>query len=59
MKVWNQLSTDKQRQFQKHKLLVRVFNGLKETEPVSFQEVKIVSLLWVSIIQCNSSEKFI
>lgn len=51
IKVWNQLSIDDQRCFRHHKLLVMVFDSLKETKSISSQEIKLLSLLWVSCIQ--------
>ena len=51
LKVWNQLGSDMQRKFQKHKLLSSIFDVLKIHGSITHQEVKMASLLWVSFIQ--------
>ena len=42
---------EKQKQFYKHNLLIAIFNKLKEFSPITFQEIKLLSLLWISNIQ--------
>ena len=49
--VWNQINVDKQQQFYQHKLLIAIFENLKQSNPITFQEVKLLSLLWISFIQ--------
>ena len=43
MKVWSQLGHEKYRCFSQFKLIVTVFEVLRESEPISFREIKIVS----------------
>ena len=50
-KVWNQINVEKQQQFYEHKLLIAIFENLKQSNPITFQEIKLLSLLWISYIQ--------
>ena len=50
-RVWNQINVDKQQQFYKHKLLIAIFDNLKQSNPITFQEIKLLSLLRISYIQ--------
>ena len=47
----NRISAKNRRHFCEHKLLVAIFDNLKESSPVTFQEIKLLSLLWVPFIQ--------
>ena len=49
--IWNCFSGNSKERFQKQKLLVMIFNNLKDSSPVTFQEIKLLSLLWISFIQ--------
>ena len=49
-RVWNPISVEKQRHFCEYKLLVVLFDNLKESGPVVFQENKLLSLLWILFI---------
>ena len=49
--IWNLLDAVKQKQFYEHKLLIAIFDKLKESNPITFQEIKLLSLLWISYIQ--------
>ena len=49
--IWNKLEANRKESLQHCKLLVTVFDTLKETKPISSQEVRVVSLLWISAIQ--------
>ena len=50
-RVWNCLNADNRKQFQEHKLLVMILNNLEDSSPVTFQEIKLLSLLWILFIQ--------
>ena len=50
-RVWNQINVGKQQQFYEHKLLIAIFINLKQSDPITFQEIKLLSLLWISYIQ--------
>ena len=50
-RVWNQINVDKQQQFYEHKLFIAIFDNLKQSNPITFQEIKLLSLLWISYIQ--------
>ena len=50
-KVWNRISAENRRHLCEYKLLVTIFDNLKESGPVTFQEIKLLSLLQISFIQ--------
>ena len=50
-RIWNQMNVDKQQQFYEHKLLIAIFENLKQSNPITFHEIKLLSLLWISYIQ--------
>ena len=50
-RVWNRISAENRRHLCEYKLLVTIFDSLKESVPVTFQEIKLLSLLWISFIQ--------
>ena len=54
IKVWNQMSTDLQLKFQKHKLLTTILDNLKVHSSITSQEIKLASLLWIFFIQHRS-----
>ena len=45
------INAEKQKHFHEYKLLITIFNNLKEFSPITFQEIKLLSLLWISFIQ--------
>jgi len=54
IKVLSRMNTDFQARFRKHKLLSTVFETLKTHNSITFQEIKMASLLWISFIQHKS-----
>ena len=50
-RVWNRISAENRRHLCEYKLLVTIFDNLKESGPVTFQEIRLLSLLWISFIQ--------
>ena len=50
-RVWNHISVEKRRHFCEYKLLIIIFDNLKEFDPVIFQQIKLLSLLWILFIQ--------
>ena len=49
--MWNRLNSDKRKVIQGHKLLITVFDGLKERGSIIAKEIKLVCLLWIFSIQ--------
>ena len=50
-KVWNPLEVEKRKLFQRYKLFMTIFDNLKDASPITSQEIKLLSLLWVSYVQ--------
>ena len=44
-RVWNQINVNKQQQFYEHKLLMAIFDNLKQSISTAFQEIKLLPLL--------------
>ena len=45
--IWKKLEANRRKSLQHCKLLVTVFDTLKEKKPISSQEIRAVSLLWI------------
>ena len=43
-RIWNRLSAHSKERIQEQKLLMMIFNNLKDSFPVTFREIKLLSL---------------
>ena len=50
LRVWNRISSEKQKGL-RDRLLTTIFDKLEDHGSIKSEEVKLVSLLWVSFIQ--------
>ena len=54
-RVWNQINVDKQQQFYGHKLLMAIFDNLKQSNPISYLSINQVAVFIMGLLYSTST----